>query len=168
MTPAPKASRFAGGSVLAETAARADALGGYLSYRAGRPKGPGWYPLSALVVPEVPSAWREALTARWPNRRVAASFLAGWLTAAATDVWVLPALAMSRLPLVEPAEASIHRHQEGWFDAVAVTGGRLAVLPDDPAAGLPGTVVLPDRSALVDALADALLSLAPVLQSVRA
>jgi hypothetical protein len=40
-------------------------------------------------------------------------------------------LTMRRAWPLDPAELAVHRDEDGWFDALAVTGRRLSVLPDD-------------------------------------
>lgn len=157
-----------GGSPLAGTAQRLSALDEDLTYRVGQPDEPGWHRFAGLADPGLLTAWHRELAAREGDRRTAAAYLGGWVAAAAVETWALPALAEARLPLAGPAAVSLHRHaEEGWFDAVAAPSP-LAVLPGDPAAGQVGAIVVADREALLDLLAERLLTLEVVFDMLAA
>lgn len=153
---------------LAATAQQLNALSPYIRYGAEPPSGEGWYPLTRLAEGDLVSGWYRHLSRRTGDPRVAGAHLSAWLIAAALDVWLMPVVVASRLPLAGPDRAFIHRGPEGWFDAVAVDGRDVAVLSGDPAAGAPGTRVLASRDELLDAFAEQLLALEPVLRAVAA
>lgn len=156
-------------AALAGTARRLNALDANLTYRLappGQPQ-PPWQPMTDLAAPTPIGQWHDQLTARTGDRRVAASFLGDWVASAAAMVWVLPVLAEARLPVAGPAGVAVRRHRGGWLDGVAVTGHRVAVLPDDPAAGMYDVVVVADRQGLIDALVGQLLSMAGIFTAVH-
>ncbi len=153
---------------LAETARRLSALDEHLSYEVGLPDGNRWYRLAELADAKRLAAWHGELTAREGDRRTAAAYLGGWIAAAAVQVWAVPVFAERRLALAGPEAVSVRRHADGWFDAVAAPGSPLAILPHDPAAELPGAVVVPDVERLLDLLAERLLSIEGVFESLRA
>lgn len=153
---------------LAATAEHLNALSPYIRYGAEPPTGEGWYPLARVAEGDLVPGWHQELSRRTGDARVAGAHLSAWLIAAALDVWLMPVVVASRLPLAGPDRAFIHRGPEGWFDAVAVDGREAAVLPGDPAAGAPGTRVLASRDELLDAFAERLLALEPVLRAAAA
>ena len=154
-------------SSIEEMAHRLSRLHGKGTFRLGVPAGPGWYRLRDLTDRHLLADWHEDLTRRHRDRKVAASFLGGWIAAAVVGIWVLPVLADGRLPLAGLDEASVHRHDGGWFDGVAVPRHPFAVLAGDPVAAGDGMVAVPDRASLWDVLADRLMQVEPVFSALR-
>jgi hypothetical protein len=114
--------------------------------------------------------WFAATLANVPNgaRDVAGSYLAGF----AADVVTWPvgrALRRQRRGIVLDADLIwLHQHAEGWFDGVAI-GGDVMVLPDDPAAGTPGTTTVADLTTLTRRTVGGLVAvLGPLFAAVRA
>lgn len=70
---------------------------------------------------------------------------------------------------VGPGDLLLHLGADGTAERVALTVPGVAVLPDDPAAGLPGVTVVPDLATLLDRVAEqAWAALAPVLGDLHA
>jgi hypothetical protein len=138
--------------------------------RAGVPAEPGWQSLAAVTAAEVADWCALARERDNPARlaSVAASSVAGQLTHAVLGRAVAALLLEHRSWDVHAANLALRRVDDGGVH-VAVCDGRLLVLPDDPAAGLPGVTVLPDLAALVDRVAAAAVgTLAPLYAAVRA
>ena len=155
-------------SPFSETAARISELSDYLDYRVGVPDGENWRHLTGLVEADLLAGWHAEVTGRTGDRRVAAAYMSNWLISTLVGAWLIPVLAEGRLPLAAQRDIAVRRTEGGWFDGVAVDDDALAVLPDDPAAGHPASTVLQDRGAILDALADRILSLEPVIHALRA
>lgn len=146
---------------LAATLARTTALAPLFAADRG-PLEAGWFPASRLLdrsAPELAAALAHSV-ARYPGaeRRVSAAFFANayayYLAAAAVAAY----LAEGRAPDLAPANVALRLGTYTWSDgeasgeaerlAVRLLGGRFAALPDDPAAGHPDALVLPDSCAL--------------------
>lgn len=155
-------------SPLHQTAARLTALDEHLACRVGVPDEPGWHRLGDLIETGLLTEWHARLSSREGDRRTAAAYLGGWVASAVVDALLLPMLAEARLPVAAVAEVGVHRHADGWFDAVALPDGPIAVVPGDPAAGGRGVEVLADRDALLDATARRLTDVGPVFAAVSA
>ncbi|CAN5498874.1 IucA/IucC family C-terminal-domain containing protein [soil metagenome] len=155
-------------SPLSETVGRISALADYLDFRTGIPDEAGWRRLTELTDPDLLEGWHWDVTNRVGDRRVAAAYMSNWLLSFLVGGWLLPVLTEHRLPLAGHAETAIRRNDGGWFDGFALDSLALGVLPDDPAAGDPLSVELPDRDVLFDSLADRLMSLDPVIHALRA
>ncbi len=84
------------------------------------------------------------------NRHIAAAFLIN------SYAWFVPAVAIAaylverRAPDLDPANVALRLRpsETGGLLEVGLLSGRMAVLPDDPAAGLPGVTVLNDGAQL--------------------
>lgn len=154
-------------SPLSETGTRISALSDYLDCRVGVPAGEDWHRQSEMVDADLLTGWHAELTGRTGDRRVAAACMSNWLISTLVGIWLIPVLAEGRLPLAAQRDIAIRRTESGWFDGVAVDDDALAVLPDDPAAGHPAATILQDRGAILDALADRILGLEPVIHALR-
>lgn len=154
-------------SPLSDTAARISALSDYLDCRVGVPAGDAWHRVNWLVEADLLAGWHADVTGRTGDRRVAAAYMSNWLISTLVGTWLIPVLAENRLPLAAQRDIAVRRTEGGWFDGVAVDDDVVAVLPDDPAAGHPAAMVLQDRGALLDALADRILGLEPVIHALR-
>ncbi|OUN00445.1 MAG: hypothetical protein BAA04_11230 [Firmicutes bacterium ZCTH02-B6] len=174
-------------SLMRETAARLTALGGYRRYLVGVPAEDGWVPLSRLAEPALAEQWFSQAAEGLGDRPSAGAFLTRIYIDAVVLTWLYPVLVDGRLPLSPMAQVAIHRHPQGWVDAVAVNGGGLAVLAGDPGlASLPAPLergagpapaaiprqaepllVFAGQDELFDALTERLLQLQPLLAVVR-
>ncbi|WP_219417175.1 (2Fe-2S)-binding protein [Pseudonocardia nigra] len=138
--------------------------------RLGVPAESGWSPVADLT-PQVVEDWcAEARERDNPQRlaSVAATAVGGALTHAVLGRVTAALLLERRAWDVDAANLAVHR-TDGYLDQVAVRGATGLVLPDDPAAGTPGTAVLPDTGALLDRVASrAVATLEPLFQAVRA
>ncbi len=155
-------------SPLAQTARRLSGLDADLAYRVGIPDQPGWHRLGDLTDAALLAGWHAELSAREGDRRTAAAYLGGWVASAAVEAYLLPVLAEARLPLAGVDGIGVHRHAEGWLDAIALPEAPFAALPGDPAEDAAGAQVLTDRGALLDATAERLAGVAPVLAAIAA
>jgi hypothetical protein len=162
--------------VLAGTAQRLRALrrGSPDAYgvRVQVPAGPGWFPLDGLLTGDAIAEWCARARHRDnPGARasVAATAVGGALTHAVLGRVSAALLLERRAWDVGAADLAVHRTPDGDLDRVALRSPVALVLPDDPAAGEPGTTVVPDVAALLDRVATAAVAtLAPVFEAVRA
>lgn len=149
-----------------------DALEDHLAVEIGRPAGPGWHTAGDLLADDGAGLNRlladiSARTGGQPD--VAASYLAGWYASPVISVAVAGWFLHRRVLDVARANVSLHVHQDGWLDAIAIEGPGMAVVPGDPAAGEPGVVVVADEGALRAHLVTSLLGhLSPVVAAIRA
>lgn len=137
---------------------------------AGAPAGPGWHRLDAVLADGTVARW--CADARRPDgsaAAVAAVRVVGMLAHAVLGR-LTAALALDRRAHdVSAANLAVHLDGDGWVDRVAVRDPTVTVLPGDPAAGAPGTVLAPDLPALLDGAAGrAVATLGPVVEQVRA
>ena len=110
--------------------------------------GDGWLSLEEILAGDTVDRLATGLLASEGRHDVAASYLGSHLTGPVVTSTVASLVHARRCPDPRPHETAFHLHADGWFDRVAFTGGRLAVLADDLAAGAPGSVVVPDDAAL--------------------
>jgi len=126
----------------------------------------GWLACADLVDPSGGTAALDAWTARitrWlrgayrtePHPSVAPTYLMGWYLDAVARAGATWVVLRGRLPDLDPAVLALHETPGGWPDAAAVGAVRFRCLPDDLDAGSPGATVVPDRAALLAALAAA-------------
>ncbi|HVL51933.1 MAG TPA: hypothetical protein VM754_10590 [Actinomycetota bacterium] len=104
-----------------------------------------WYVLSdVLSDAEVVPGWVEDLLAGEARGRrdVAGSYLASWLAGMVAGTPAVAFIALNRAWPLEPESIAVHRHAGGWFDGMVLRSPEIWVLPEDPAAGTPHTVVL--------------------------
>lgn len=134
-------------ATVAETSARLAELGEHLSF-VTEMHGDGWLSLEVVITGDTIDRMAAGLVASEGRHDVAGSYLGSHLAGPVLTSTVAAVAHTRRCPDPRPEEMAVHLHADGWFDGVAFTGSRLAVLPDDPAAGMPGTVVVPDTTAL--------------------
>jgi ferric iron reductase protein FhuF len=153
---------------LARLLARAGAVTPSLGLRATA--GAGWMPANLLADPGAPLL--ERLVRRGAERWDTSPRVAALLTwkRYAHQVTLPVALGWAcnrRVPLVEADRVRIRRDPSGL--RVALDRVAVAVLPRDPCAGTPGTVVVEDEAALLAAARAALVDghLAPVAAALR-
>jgi hypothetical protein len=147
-----------------QTAARLAALDEWAGFSV-RP-GVGWFPLDAAE--GFFDGWLELLIAEHGGRNVAGSTLGSSLAGAVVGPTVGAILLDRRCPDPSMANLIARPGDTGEFEARGVRTLALAVLPDDPAAGHPDSVVLPDEDALDDWWASrAAATLTPLFEAVR-
>lgn len=152
---------------LAETASRISRLDKYRNYVVGAPEGDGWMRAARLLDASVASQWYAAVARQMGDRRFAAGVVCRAYVGSVVLTWAYPVFAEARLPLCSLEKASLHLAPAMWVDSVAVDEETVAVLADDPAAGLPETRVLDGRDELFDVLVDKLMAAEPLLEVVR-
>src|SRR5262245_33380114 len=104
----------------------------------GEPAGSGWHRLDSVLADDaLLDRWFADVLARHApgHRDVAGSYLAAWLSGTIADAAVAALIGEGRTWPIDASTLAVHRHEEGWFDGVAVHDARLRVLPDDPDAG---------------------------------
>jgi hypothetical protein len=161
--------------VLAETAQRLRALRPDHPYAYGVrtevPAGPGWFPLGGLTAGGPIAEW--CTRARHRDNpgglaSVAATAVGGALTRAVLGPVSAALLLERRAWDVRACDLAVHRTPDGDLDEIALRSPVALVLPDDPAAGEPGTTVVADAEALLDRVAlSAVAALTPVFEAVR-
>jgi hypothetical protein len=147
---------------LFDTLARLNALDAHILGAAPGPLEAGWFRADALLregAPELHEGLaRQAARYAGMERRTAGSFFvneyAWYVFAGAIGAF----LAAQRVPDLDPANLALRFRSYSWEKGgetgaaeridVRFLSGRCAVLPDDPAAGLPEVTVLPDAPAL--------------------
>ena len=152
----------AGSGVRAETAAALQAVHSRFGFETVPQTGPDWHPYAALTDGRI-HAWSVELVdgGRAPAE-VGASLASGLLGPVVRPLAVGFVL-LRRLPVVTTDTVAVRRRGR-LTDRAALTG-EVAVLADDPAAGAPGSTVVPD---LRTELATRLAALAaPVLDEIH-
>lgn len=162
--PGPIATSF-----LAETGMRIGEVAEHLGFGAGPlPSGRGWARLDDAMASGLVERMAAGLVQSEGRRDVAGSYLGSRLAGPIVGRTVAGLLVDGRCPDPDPSNVAVHLHDDGWFDAVNFLGPRAAVLADDPAAGQPGTVVVPDPAALRDWWARVVTAAGgPLLEAVR-
>ncbi|MGH3712115.1 MAG: hypothetical protein ACRDT4_01400 [Micromonosporaceae bacterium] len=135
------------------------------------PAAAGWISASSLVDGSALPLLLGGPVERWGAAPHAAAALA-WK---AYSYWLtLPAIVgltcADRVPLLDADNVLVQLSYRPPYITVGVRRPAVAVLPGDRYAGRPGAVVVPDRDALLDALAGSLLTrhLAPLADATRA
>lgn len=130
----------------------------YVEVRADLPA--GWNTCAAaLADPMFLPGWRATL-ADWLTRnhggapaRTTAGYLLTWYLAVPAGIGAMLFHHERRVPSLRPRDLALRiSAQRPHPDGVAVLGREFVCLPDDPAAGLPGTTVVPDDAALAAVL----------------
>ncbi len=156
-------------SALADTAARVAKLAEHLAFRVDPSEDTGWLVLESLVEDGIVDRLVDHLLASVGRPEVAGSYLGSHLTNPVISRAVAPLALDRRCPELDPAAVAVHLHADGWFDDVAFLGPTVAVVVGDPAAGQPGTIVLPDIAGLRAWWAvRTVAAVAPLLEAVRA
>jgi hypothetical protein len=130
----------------------------------------GWVPATALTRPEGLAILLKAASHRWNAPPHAAATLA-WKSYSywASLPVVLSWAAARRVPLATAQHTYALLHDEAPFLRIGVRDVPFAVLPDDPAAQLAGSVVVDSEAALLAILREVLLDehLYPLLDALR-
>jgi ferric iron reductase protein FhuF len=115
---------------VADPLARLDQIDPWCRHVAGRPTGEGWSGLDEAValVPD----WLDHLQAGVADGHVdvAASYLTGWLGGLVVGTVATALAEVGCTWAVGPETVAVHRHVDGWFDAIAVAGAPIGP-PDD-------------------------------------
>lgn len=127
---------------------------------AGEPVGDAWFDLAAIDEALV-LTWLDAQRAGEARGRadVAGANLAAYLGGVVAEPVAAAVLTLGRGWPAHPTQLAAHRHPDGWFDALAVRGGPVWVLPDDPLRDQPGVTVVADPGALRTEVAGGLVDL---------
>ena len=132
----------------------------------------GWVPATEVVSGQTLDDMLAAAQRRWRAAPHAAAALAWkcysfWLSLPA----VIGYAAARRVPLVRPAGVVVRWNTRQPFLRIGLTTLDVAVLPSDPLAiiGAPGIVIVPDETALLDAMRTSLMDehLTPILEQIR-
>jgi ferric iron reductase protein FhuF len=166
-------------SPLATTLARVGALDHYLRAERIDGLGDGWWSATELVASDgekLDAALHHTLKS-YPtapdDRHIAASFFLGWYT------WAMPAAATAsyllegRVPDLDPANIALRFIEAGDDEessfGIAFLSDRMAVLPDDAAAGASNVIVLGDRAELREWLRQSLEAhMTPLIEAIYA
>lgn len=142
---------------LADTLARLDAADEYCRFVAGEPGGDGWHRLDEVLADAaLLDDWYQTIVegAACGKRDVAGSYFAGWISGVIVDTAVIALMAQQRSWPLCDTNLAVHRHDEGWFDGLAVLAPDVRMLSSDPDAGHPHAVsfdrVDPLRAVLID------------------
>jgi hypothetical protein len=138
--------------------------------------GPGWLGLDRLLsAPELDAWYRTELDGPARGHRdVAGSLVAYRIAEALADLTVGTLVRDGRVLMPSPSQVALRlgelRLGEGpRIETVAVASHVVAVLPDDPDVGVPGTATVPDVPSLLAAAAETLVEVfRPVTRAVRA
>lgn len=133
-------------ALVAETIRRVDATDDGYAYTTGpAPTGRGWWVLADLLAqPGALEALLQDLLDGDADGHldVAGSYLASWLSGPVAQLLTTAWRREGRVLHVGLDQLSVHRHDDGWVDAVSVGAARLTVAPGDPAAGVDGVAVV--------------------------
>jgi hypothetical protein len=142
---------------LAHTLARLDAADEYCRFVDGEPGGGGWHRLDEVLADvRLLDDWYQTIVdgAASGKRDVAGSYFAGWLSGVIVDSAAIALVAEQRSWPLRASNLAVHRHDEGWFDGIAVLAPDVRMLSSDPDAHHPHAVsfgrVDQLRSVLID------------------
>ena len=142
-------------SPLACTLARLSDAYENVRFVAGRPAGNGWFVLAdALADGALIDGWFDAIRdTNGGHEAVAASFLASWLTGIVVEPVTSAIVRERRAWSVAADDLVVHRHDEGWFDGLAIVNPRLVMLRGDRDSGHRDSVVVEDVATLRSSVA---------------
>lgn len=153
---------------VAETAARLDALNRFAGFDVEPAPGGDWIRLADARHGERLDGWLARLVELHGRRNVAGSMLGMQIAEVVAGVTVAALTLDRRCPDPAIGNLAVRLHAEGYLARRAVTGPVVAVLPGDPAAADPHSVVVADEDALHDWwAARAVATLTPLLDAVR-
>ncbi|GAA1867251.1 hypothetical protein GCM10009836_54570 [Pseudonocardia ailaonensis] len=145
-----------------ETAAALQAVHTRFGFETAPQTGTGWHPFAELTDGRV-ARWAAEMTAEGRAPAEVGASLASGLTGPVVRPLAVGFVLLARIPVVTTPTVAVRRRGR-VTDRAALTGA-LALLPDDPAAGRPGTVVVED---LRGELASRLTALAaPLLDEIH-
>jgi hypothetical protein len=130
---------------LAATLARLDAADEYCEYRVGEPVDGSWVRLDDMLDdPALFDASFDAVVAGEARGRrdVAGSYLASWLVGIVVEPAVMALTTEQRTWPLAAANLAVRPHQGGWFDGLAVLDPDVWMLPGDPDAAHPDSVIV--------------------------
>jgi len=134
--------------------------------------GDGWMLLSdRLRDPAIVDAWYQAELAGTGrgHRDLAGALIVYRFSGSLAELIVGPLLEQRRTLLLAPDVLSLRLADGARIDAMSVSSPVVAVLPDDPDAGQPGTQVVDDESGLRTAAVDGMVAVfEPLADAVRA
>ena len=145
---------------LSESLAAVNGRQDRIAVRSGMPADPGWVTCASfLATPDAFGRWRAAL-ARWLRSEYAdspdqttAGYVMTWYLTVPAYVGTLLFHYERRVPSLRPADLAFRMaYPRPHPEAIAVLSPGFACLPDDPAAGTPDAVVVPDEAALAGLL----------------
>jgi hypothetical protein len=157
-------------SPLAATLARVGAIDESVRYVAGRPAEAGWFLFAdALADEALFDEWFGAIRdANGGRDAVAASFLASWLAGIVIEPVTVAIVRERRAWSVAAGDLLVHRHEDGWFDGLAIQNPTLILLPGDEDAGHRDAVVVEDAPALRSSVAaEIATTLGQIFRAVR-
>lgn len=135
------------------------------------PEGDCWFLFSeVLQSPAVITGWVDDLLAGEAHGRrdVAGSYLCSWIAGMVAGVPAGALISTSRAWALQPENLALHRHADGWFDRMELRSAEVWVLPDDPDAGHPDSVVIDTPDELRARLAAEIVKVVePVFARVR-
>lgn len=155
-----KSTKGVVGAPLAATIDRLAADADDVRYVVGLPPDDGWVVLAEAIADEtVIGQWLADIRDRNGGlEAVAASFLASWLAGVVVGPLTVAIIRERRAWSVAAPDLLVHRHEDGWFDGLAIRGARVVVLPGDPESRHPDAVVVDDLGALRSTVAAELAS----------
>jgi hypothetical protein len=154
---------------VADTAARLAALDDHAGFEVVAAPGGDWVPLAEAERGGHLDGWLARLAQVHGRRNVAGSLVGGLVGEAVAGLTVAAITLDRRCPDPAAGNVAVRVHADGHLERRGVLGPAVAVLPGDPAAGDPRSVLVGDEAALHEWwAARAAASLAPLLAAVRA
>lgn len=158
-----------GEAPIARTADRLAALDDFAGFDVGVGSASGWLPLASVVTSGVLDSWFATLLERHGHAGATGSLIGGALARAVVAPTVSAMVLDARCPSPDAENLAIRLGDDGSVERYGLREPTATVLPADPAAEHPDSVVVPDEAALVDWWAvRAAETLTPLLAAVRA
>jgi hypothetical protein len=154
---------------LRETAARLSALDPYAGFEVGPAPDDGWLSLGTVERDGRLDTWLALLVSRHGRRNVAGSTLGSHLAGAVIGPTVSAMMLDNRCPDPAVDNLAVRTDAGGDVQRSAILTPTVVVLPEDPGAADPHSVVVTDEAALHSWWAErAAATLSPLLAAVRA
>jgi hypothetical protein len=151
---------------IAVTAARLHQLDGYAGFTVGADPHAGWIALADAERDGHLDAWLAGFVAMHGRRNVAGAAVGAELAGAVVGPAVAAMVLDARCPDPTVGNLAVRPDTDGYLERRAVRGPTVAVLPDDPAASDPHSVVVTDLDRWWARRTSA--TLVPLLAAVRA